>query len=303
MAREKNTVDYFPFYVKDGKTLYVLQKKYGLEGIGFFTQLFRYLSQVPEHWTCIQDEYDLSRLVDYIGIEEKKCIEMLEILAGTGKIDHALWKEKGIIVSEDFLDSLERVYSKRNNSISIGLIREKTKKIPALSGTFRHFPAIKERKGKKRKGNNYTPEPGGNPEPGKKKKPDLTDSKESVRLIISENKKILRGLTWTVFKKISPDHFKTEKDKSLQGKYIEELLNDCLARAPTIEGQKEWLGKLLRTWLYICKGKIRSFLTGSPFVPNILRSQKIWPRVLQVMLDEKEQEKIREELKDMEIIV
>jgi hypothetical protein len=96
MAREKNTVDYFPFFVKDGKTLYVLQKKFGLEGIGFFTQLFRYLSQIPEHWTCIQDEFDFSRIVDFIGIDEKKCLEMLNVMAGTEKIDSKLWKEKSI---------------------------------------------------------------------------------------------------------------------------------------------------------------------------------------------------------------
>lgn len=133
MAIEKNTVDYFPFFIKNGKTLFILKKKWGLAGIGFFTEFLRFLSQEPEHWLCLQDKLDLDRLVYTIGTDEKECLEMLEVLAMTGKIDTKLWKEKRVVVSEDFLDSLQRVYSRRSTKVDMESIREKVKDFPEIN--------------------------------------------------------------------------------------------------------------------------------------------------------------------------
>ncbi len=57
MARpERHDVDYFPFYVKDGRTLFILESKYGCMGTGFFTNVMRFLCQTPDHHFCIQDK-------------------------------------------------------------------------------------------------------------------------------------------------------------------------------------------------------------------------------------------------------
>lgn len=161
MARQKNTVEYFPFYVKDGKTLFALQEEYGIAGIGYFTQLFRYLSQVPEHWISFQDEYDRRRFIKYMGGDETICIHIVNIMCTTGKLDKTLWETKGVIVSEDFLDSLEKVYSRRANALNIEIVREKVSKLPdfdvnILYTSCKHIvkkSCIKERKGKERKVN------------------------------------------------------------------------------------------------------------------------------------------------------
>ena len=59
MARpERHDVDYFPFIVKDGRTLFILESKYDCKGTGFFTNLLRFLSQQPDHHYSIKDESD-----------------------------------------------------------------------------------------------------------------------------------------------------------------------------------------------------------------------------------------------------
>jgi hypothetical protein len=118
MARpERHDVDYFPFFAKRGKTLNILQSKYGLEGIGFFTNLMRFLALTPDHYYCIKEEYDKLNFFAEIGIEEEKGIAMIELMVKTGKLDNGLWEGHKVIACEAFLESLEEAYKKRNNKI------------------------------------------------------------------------------------------------------------------------------------------------------------------------------------------
>jgi hypothetical protein len=72
MARpERHDVDYFPFFAKRGKTLNILQSKYGLEGIGFFTNLMRFLALTPDHYYCIKEEYDKLKFFAETGINDE----------------------------------------------------------------------------------------------------------------------------------------------------------------------------------------------------------------------------------------
>lgn len=289
MARQKNTVEYFPFYVKDGKTLYILQKKYGLEGIGFFTQLFRYLSQVPDHWICIDDEIEKERFLDYLGIQEEKCNEILDLMSKTGKIDAELWHEWKVICSQDFYDSLDRVYSKRQNE---QMTVDKVKIYLKDSGTFRHFPALsgnkgKERKGKERKVKNAN-RSGPESIPEQKEICDSKESPESKDLITSEskeNRKTFHKILWAFFTKVSPEHFKTKEDRGREAPAIKRMIEDAMARDLTFGGQKVFLGNFLRTAKYVCNGHIKSFLNGSPFIPSVIMSKGIKPRILELMMN------------------
>jgi hypothetical protein len=118
MARpERHDVDYFPFFAKRGKTLNILQSKYGLEGIGFFTNLMRFLALTPDHYYCIKEEYDKLNFFAEIGIEEEKGIAMIELMVKTGKLDRMLWEAHKVIACEMFLESLDEAYKKRINQI------------------------------------------------------------------------------------------------------------------------------------------------------------------------------------------
>jgi hypothetical protein len=128
MARpERHDVDYFPFFAKRGKTLNILQSKYGLEGIGFFTNLMRFLALTPDHHYCIKDETDKMNFFAEMGIQdESRGLEMIELMVKTEKLDRELWEGHKVIASQAFLESLKPAYEKRNNKvITIDEIRSK----------------------------------------------------------------------------------------------------------------------------------------------------------------------------------
>lgn len=117
MARpERHDADYFPFFVKDGKTLYILESKYGLEGIGFFTNLMRFLTRQTDHHICIKEESDRMYFFAQIRCPEDIGIDMLNLMAKTGKIDADLWGKSKVVVSADLLNSLRDAYKNRKNA-------------------------------------------------------------------------------------------------------------------------------------------------------------------------------------------
>jgi len=114
MARpEKKDVDYFPFYVKHGKTLAILEGKYKAIGSGFFVNFLKILAKTPDHHICLEDEASRIYFFSQILVEESQGIDMLNLMSITGKIDKTLWEQRQVIVSKDFLNSIEHAYAKR----------------------------------------------------------------------------------------------------------------------------------------------------------------------------------------------
>jgi len=119
MARpERHDVDYFPFIAKRGKTLNILQSRYGLEGIGFFTNLLRFLAATPDHYYCIKEELDMLNFFAETGLPDtEKGIAMIEMMVKTEKLDRDLWESHRVIVCPAFLDSIKDAYDRRSNPI------------------------------------------------------------------------------------------------------------------------------------------------------------------------------------------
>jgi len=126
MARpERKDVDYFPFYVKDGRTLHILEGKYECKGIGFFTNLFRFLSKRPDHHFSLQDEADKMWFFSEVKCDEESGLDMIKIMILTGKLDRELWDKYQVLASQDFLNSVKDAYKNRvNNLITLDEIRE-----------------------------------------------------------------------------------------------------------------------------------------------------------------------------------
>ncbi|MCL2174438.1 MAG: DUF4373 domain-containing protein [Treponema sp.] len=119
MARpERHDVDYFPLLVKSGKTLTVLQNKYGIEGYGFFYKMLSFLAITPDHHYKIKDESDLLHFMSLtLMTDEKKVIDMIELMVKTEKLDKELWRNHKVIACPAFLESIKDAYNKRNNVI------------------------------------------------------------------------------------------------------------------------------------------------------------------------------------------
>jgi len=120
MARpKKQIVDYFPHYTdssdsRDSKILTVLQNKYGNNGYAFWFKLKELLGRTPGHYYDFRDGDDWEFLLAKTHISEPETARrILDTLAILKAIDPAL-HQQGIIWSQEFVDSVEIVYKKRN---------------------------------------------------------------------------------------------------------------------------------------------------------------------------------------------
>lgn len=118
MARpERHDCDYFPFYAKDGRTLYILESKYQCMGTGFFTNVMRFLTLQEDHYFDISDEADRMYFFSKCHCDEKSGTDMLNIMAKTCKIHTDLWVSYKVITSMALLKSLNDAYRNRKNNI------------------------------------------------------------------------------------------------------------------------------------------------------------------------------------------
>jgi len=119
MARpKKQTVDYFSHDTdaSQGRTLSVLQNKYGNEGYAFWFQLLELLGRSPGHYYNFKEATDWEFLLAKTHISRPETARsMLETLATLNAIDLELY-EQGIIWSQNFVDRLMDVYVRRREN-------------------------------------------------------------------------------------------------------------------------------------------------------------------------------------------
>ena len=135
MARPiKKTVEYFPFVAKNGKTLFILEDKYGCKGSGFFLNVLRFLAETPDHHFSIHDETDRMMFFARTKCDEESGIDMLNIMAKTEKINMELWVSQQVIASPDFIESIQDAYKNRKNEcITIEQVMKKYNPIKLIT--------------------------------------------------------------------------------------------------------------------------------------------------------------------------
>jgi len=113
MARpSKQVVDYFPHYAASGKTIFILENKFGNDGYAFWFKLLELLASTEGHSFRIGNPTDREFLLAKTKVSEEKANEILNVLAELDAIDKELYDEK-IIWSQNFVDNLADVYKKR----------------------------------------------------------------------------------------------------------------------------------------------------------------------------------------------
>lgn len=115
MARpERNTVDYFPHYISDGKKMFFIEHKYGNDGYSTWFKILESLAITEHHYLDLKNESDIMFLSAKCRISENILIDILNDLAKLGEIDLELWNEK-IVFSDKFIESIQDAYTRRNN--------------------------------------------------------------------------------------------------------------------------------------------------------------------------------------------
>ena len=119
MARPKKyTAEFFPMFVKDGRTLVALQSIHGLEGVGFFLNLMRLLCSTPHHFLDLNDTADALYVAGKIGCSADEMISYVETMIMTHKLHRTLWEDHRVLFCDDLVGSLSVLYDKRKTDPS-----------------------------------------------------------------------------------------------------------------------------------------------------------------------------------------
>lgn len=117
MARpNKQKVDYFPHYVKAGRTVYILEERYGNDGYAFWFKLLELLCDSDGHFIDCRNPSNWEFLLAKTHVETDKAEDIIATLVNLGKIDAQLW-DKRVIWTQSLLDNLSSVYERRKESL------------------------------------------------------------------------------------------------------------------------------------------------------------------------------------------
>lgn len=113
MARpKKQTVDYFPHYVSEGKTKLILQNEFGNDGYAFWYKLLELLCESEYQVYDYSNPASWRLLLAKTHVTDDNAVKILQLLADLETIDSEL-HEKKIIWSQKLIDNLELVYKRR----------------------------------------------------------------------------------------------------------------------------------------------------------------------------------------------
>lgn len=166
MARPKRqTVDYFPHFVKGGRTIFILEDRFGNDGYAFWFKVLEILGEAEGHFYDCSNGSNWAFLLAKTHLTEEEANNIISVLIDLGKIDAELWAAKRILWVDNFVKNLSEVYRTRHSDLPLKpcfepekpvkeeVITEKTEVQEGFS-TGKHTKE-KESKGEERKEKKY----------------------------------------------------------------------------------------------------------------------------------------------------
>ncbi|MGI2336213.1 MAG: Lin1244/Lin1753 domain-containing protein [Dehalogenimonas sp.] len=154
--KQSDTVEYFPHMAKCGKTIYILETKWGNDGYAFWFRLLETLCREDGHFIDCANEAAWQFLLAKTRVTEITGSEILSLLDSLHKIDSELWQKHRIIWCQKLVDNLQPLYTRRGRHVPEKpcLNRKETDNYQqkSSSGVISE-PEMHQRKGKESKGN------------------------------------------------------------------------------------------------------------------------------------------------------
>ena len=117
MARpERNTVDYFPFLCDEGKKMFCIEETYGNDGFSTFIKILRELAKTEYHYLDLSKKTTMMFLSAKCKVSKDILESIINDLVDLEKFDSDLWVNHNIVWCQDFIDSIQDAYKKRNNN-------------------------------------------------------------------------------------------------------------------------------------------------------------------------------------------
>ena len=115
MARpRKQTADYFPHDATPGKTLFVLESRYGVGGYAAWFKLLQLLCRTPGHYYKVATEAEMAYLSAETGLmSTETTTSFIDDCVVLGALDRDLWQFEHGIWSQHLVDNLADMYKRR----------------------------------------------------------------------------------------------------------------------------------------------------------------------------------------------
>ncbi|MCK5236624.1 MAG: DUF4373 domain-containing protein [Deltaproteobacteria bacterium] len=113
----KNTVDYFSHYTKHGKTIFILQQRFGNDGYAAWFKLLEVLGSSPGHTYDAGSPEATQYLLAYLNITNEQLEDIMDVLAQMQAISRSLWHNHRVIWSDNFVLGLRDLYEKRKGGM------------------------------------------------------------------------------------------------------------------------------------------------------------------------------------------
>jgi hypothetical protein len=112
--KDKNTVDYFPHYCNSGKTMFILENKYGNDGYATWFKILEMLGSSENHYIDCRNISDWEFIQAKVRVSSEVLSDILYTLANLDAINKELWDNK-VIWSSNFIENISDAYLRRNN--------------------------------------------------------------------------------------------------------------------------------------------------------------------------------------------
>jgi hypothetical protein len=158
MARPpKKGVDYFSHDCISGKTLFIVEQKFGNDGYAFWYKLLEFLGTKEGHFLDCNNVADMEFLQAKTRLDDVSIMKILDLLAGLDAIDQELWQQN-VVWSQGFVDRISDVYvNRRQKTPDKPSFYSSKPQITEVSTSKSTQSKVKESKGKETKEELVTP--------------------------------------------------------------------------------------------------------------------------------------------------
>ena len=117
MARpKKQSVEYFPHYAKTGRTIFILENKFGNDGYAFWFKVLEILAESDGHYFDCSNSANWEFLLAKTHCSKEIACSIIDTLIDLQKIDRVLW-DKRIIWVQNLVDNFVEIYRKRCSEV------------------------------------------------------------------------------------------------------------------------------------------------------------------------------------------
>lgn len=117
MSRPKSKIaEYFPHFAKGGRTIYILESKYGNDGYAFWFKVLELLCDTEGQVYDCKNPANWEFLTAKTRVTSEQAKEILATLASLEAIDPELWNQRQVIWVQNLVNNLSPLYSRRSSS-------------------------------------------------------------------------------------------------------------------------------------------------------------------------------------------